>query len=74
MCLTIVCFSGCDVINFEIILIPPIKPFFYMTKTSRQKYKYLENEKSFYGETKSIFHHLKGFQYSKIGHDLRVRL
>ena len=37
----------CDVINFEINLIFLIKPFFYMTKKSRQKLKYLENDKSF---------------------------
>ena len=36
-----------------------IKPFFYMTKKSRQKLKYLKNEKRFYGEIKSIFHHFK---------------
>ena len=30
-----------------------------MTKKSRQKFKYLESEKSFYDETKSIFHHFK---------------
>ena len=34
-----------------------IKSFLYMTKKSTQKLKYLENEKSFYGEIKSIFHH-----------------
>ena len=34
-----------------------IKPFRYMTKKWRQKLKYLENEKSFWGEIKSIFHH-----------------
>ena len=39
--------AGCDVINFEINLIFLIKPFFYMTKKSRQKLKYLENDKSF---------------------------
>ena len=30
-----------------------------MTENSRQKIKYLENEKSFYDEMKSIFHHLQ---------------
>ena len=30
-----------------------------MTKISRQKFKYLENEKSFQDETKSIFHHFE---------------
>ena len=34
-----------------------IKWFCYMTKKSRQKFKYLENEKSFSGEMKSISHH-----------------
>ena len=30
-----------------------------MTKKSRQKFKYLENEKNFQDEIKSIFHHFK---------------
>ena len=30
-----------------------------MTKKSRQKLKYLENEKNFEGEIKSIFHHFE---------------
>ena len=34
-------------INFEINVILLIKPFLYMTKESRQKFRYLENEKSF---------------------------
>ena len=40
-------FPGCDVINFEIDLIFLIKPFIYMTKMTRKKFKYVENEKSF---------------------------
>ena len=32
--------------DFEIYYIFLIKPFFYKSKTSRQKSKYLENEKS----------------------------
>ena len=43
----IVCFPGFDVTKFEINFILLIKPFFYMTKKSRQKFKYLVNEKSF---------------------------
>ena len=35
MCIAIIYFSGCDVINFEINLIFLIKPFFYITKNSR---------------------------------------
>ena len=31
--------------------------FFYMIKKSRQKFKYLENKKSFKDEIKNIFHH-----------------
>ena len=59
MCIAIACFPGFDVISFEINFIFLIKPFFYMTKKSRQKPKYPEIEKSFLGETKikSIFHH-----------------
>ena len=50
---------ACDVIKFEIKLIfSLIEPFWYMIKKSKQKLeKCLENEKSFSGETKSIFHH-----------------
>ena len=48
---------ACDVIVFEINLIFLIKLFRYMTKKSRQKLKYLENEKSFWGEIKSIFYY-----------------
>ena len=33
-----------------------MKLFCYVTKKSRQKFKYLENEKSFWGEIKIIFH------------------
>ena len=56
MCTENVCQPGCDVIGFEINLIFLIKPFSYMTKELRQKFKYLENEKTFSGEIKSIFH------------------
>ena len=57
MCILIACFPGRDVINFETNLILLVKLFFYMTKKSRQKFKYPENEKGFWGEIKSIFHH-----------------
>ena len=57
MCMTRICFPECDVINFEINLIFLITPFFYMTKKWRQNFKYLEKEKSFQGEIKSIFHY-----------------
>ena len=42
-----------------------------MTKKSRQKFKYLENEKSFYGEIKSIFHFFKkAFRCQKLSQTL----
>ena len=47
MCIAIVYFPRCDVINYEINVIFSIRPFFYIIKKSRQKFKYLENEKSY---------------------------
>ena len=44
--IVIVCFLGCEVINFEISLIFQIMRFFYMSKKSRQKFNHLEKEKS----------------------------
>ena len=60
--------------SFEINLIFLIKPFCCLTKKSKQKLKYLENEKSFGGKIKSIFDHNKRFQLPKIVSELRVRL
>ena len=47
MCIAIAYFPDCDVINFENSPIFLIKLFFYMTKKSRQEFKYVENEKRF---------------------------
>ena len=57
MWIAIDCWPGCDIIDFEISPIFITKPFLYITKKSRQKFKYLEKEKSFKGEIKSIFYH-----------------
>ena len=54
----IVCWPGYNVI-IEINLIFLIKPFWYMIKKSRQNLKYLENKKSFWGDTKSTFQHFE---------------
>ena len=35
MCIAVVCFPGCDIINFEINLTFLNKPFFYMIEMSR---------------------------------------
>ena len=51
MCITIVSQA---VMLWPIFL---IKPFWYMSKKSTQKLKYLENEKSFWAEIKMIFYH-----------------
>ena len=47
MCIENVCYPGYDVVDFEINLIFLFKPFCDMTKKSRQKFKYFEDEKSF---------------------------
>ena len=56
MFIATVCQRGCDVINVEVNLIFLMKSFFFMTKKSWQKFKYIENEKTFQREIKSIFH------------------
>ena len=45
MCIEIVCFPGCDAINFEINLNFLIKSFFYMTKKLRQIFKNVSRAK-----------------------------
>ena len=74
ICIVIVCFRVCDVINLEINLIFLMKRFFYMNEKSKQKLRYLENEKSFPGEIKNISLFLKDFHLPKIVSDLRVGL
>ena len=62
MYIVIICCPVCDVINFGIKLNLDMKPvFFFITKKSRQKCKYLKNEKSFSYKIINIFHHFKGF-------------
>ena len=73
MCIAIVCFSGCDVINFEINLIFLIKPFFYMTKKSRQTFKYLAHKKAFKVKEKAFFIIFIGPSDAKDYLDLRLR-
>ena len=47
MCIAVVSFQSCGVINLEISLVFLIKPFFCITKKSRQRSKFLDNKKSF---------------------------
>ena len=49
MCIAIASFPGFDFKKFEINLLFLIKLFLYMTKKSRWKFKFLENENNFYG-------------------------
>ena len=44
MCIVILWLPGCDIINVEINLFAESSRFPPMTKKSRQKFKYLENE------------------------------
>ena len=48
ICIVIICWPVCDVINFEINHSFLIQPFFYVTNSSGQKCKYLKNEKGFF--------------------------
>ena len=57
ICIKIICFLFCDVINLEINLSFLMQPFSYMSKKSGRKCKYCKNEKSFKHEMKNIFHH-----------------
>ena len=65
MCFKIICWPGCDVTKFGINLIFLIKSFCYMTKKSRQKFKYLENRQSFWAQIKNIFIIFKGLSIAK---------
>ena len=53
LCTAIVCFLGCDVINFEFVRIFLIKMFSCMIKKSKEKCRYLDNEKIF--QKKKVF-------------------
>ena len=53
MCIMIVCFPDCDVINFENNLSFLIKPFFYITKKVRTKKR--QFVKGFIEPNKTIF-------------------
>ena len=46
VCIVIVCFQGCDIINFEINLFSNQHVFLHDQKV-KKKVKYLENDQSF---------------------------
>ena len=55
LCIVIVCYSVCDVLNFEINVNFLNKPASCKTKNLERKSKYFENRKRFSGEIKNIF-------------------
>ena len=49
-------YDSYNIVPVVVCVIFAVKPFCYMTKKSRQKLKYLENEKSSWRKIKSIFY------------------
>ena len=72
MCIAVLCFPDCNVITDEINLIFLMKLFFYMTKKSRQKSKYFDNEKKLLRWNQKDYSFLNGLQLPKIVLNLRV--
>ena len=67
MCIAIIFCTVCDVKNFQIDYSFLIKPFFYITKMSGQKCKYLKSKKSFWYERNSLFLLFqRSFDYQKL--------
>ena len=64
--LQLLCVPVCEVINFEITLGFLIKPFSYMTKKVRAKFKYVNNKKGIYSKIKAFFIIFKGLSFTQI--------
>ena len=65
MCIAILCFVGCDAINFEINLIFLIRLCFYMMKSSRQKFNILRMKRAFKLKLKAFFIIFRGLSMAK---------
>ena len=50
VCIVLVCYPVCDVMDFEICLSILINPLSYMSKNLEQQLKYCKNKKCFYGK------------------------
>ena len=79
MCIPVVFYRGCGVINFVINLIFLIKLFFYLIEKSRKTFKYFEYEKGFRKEKRTwnkkyFSSFLNGFQLPEILSNRRVHL
>ena len=66
MCIAIDGKTGCDIMNFEVNLIFLIRSFFLHDQNVATKTKYIEKEKSFPDEIKTIFHHFKRFSIKQM--------
>ena len=73
MCTVIICCPVCDVKNFEVNRSFFIKLFFYITEKSKQKCRYLKNEKGTWNE-KHFSSFWMDFQLSEIVSDMRLGL
>ena len=58
MCIVMICSSVFDLVNFEINLSFPIKPFYCMTKKIGKKNKCLVKKESLQEKIKNIFYHI----------------
>ena len=75
MCIAIVCYPGCDVMDFEINLIFLIELFFlHDQKVMTKNLNIMRKKRAFKVKQKSFSLFLKDFQLSKIVSDLRVQL
>ena len=75
MCIVIISFPGCDVMNFKFNLGFLIKPFSYRTKNFRTIIYISSERKESFGWNKRYFSvFLKGFHFSGSVSDLRVLL
>ena len=73
MCIAIIYFPVFNITNFEIKKVKTLKLENYMTKKSKQKFKYFKKEKSFLMWNKKQFSSFwKSFQRPKIVSDLRL--
>ena len=74
-CIAIICYPGCDIINFEINLIFLIKAVFLnKQKINIKIWISWEQNKLSRGNKKGFSLLLKNFQLPKIDSDLRIRL
>ena len=55
MCIVIICFPVCDIMNFEFFFSFFKKLFSYVTKKSEQKFEYLKNKKNLFRWKKKPF-------------------